>query len=350
MLNKTVNPVLVSVVMPVYNVEAFVAEAIESVLAQSLPGFELLIINDCSPDHSLRICQQYNDPRIRIINHASNRGLAGARNTGVEQAAGEFIAFIDSDDVWHPDKLLQHVEHLKQNPQLGLSFSRSEFMLADGSKTGYHQMPKLLDISPSEILCRNPVGNGSAPVVRRAVFVQIAYTDNLHIKSETFYFDARLRQSEDIECWLRIALKTEWKIEGLAQALTYYRLNEGGLSSSLFKQYESWESVIQSTRQYAPAFIAQVEKRARAFQLRYLARQAIRLRDGKMAVYFLHRALRTDAGILKQEPARTFATMTAAYLMSVMPRALYLGLETVGSGLVSRLQKLRIHREMLSIR
>jgi glycosyltransferase involved in cell wall biosynthesis len=349
MLNKTENPVLVSVVMPVYNVEAFVAEAIESVLAQSLTNFELLIINDCSPDTSLNICQQFCDPRIRIINHTSNRGLAGARNTGVENARGEFIAFIDSDDAWHPHKLRLHIDHLQHNPHVGLSFSRSEFMLADSSKTGYHQMPRLVDISPTEILCRNPVGNGSAPVVRRMVFAQIAYADDLYGESETFYFDARLRQSEDIECWLRIALKTSWQIEGLAQALTYYRLNESGLSSSLFKQYESWESVIQSTRRYAPEFIAQSEQRARAYQLRYLARQAIRLRDGNMAVSFLHKALRTDAAILIQEPARSLATMSAAYLMSLMPQKLYLGLESVGSKIVSKLQKIRIHRDMQSI-
>ena len=330
--------------MPVYNVEQYVAEAIESVLGQTWESLELIIVNDCSPDNSLEVCKQFTDPRIRIVQHVQNKGLAAARNTGIRHATGELVAFIDSDDLWRPEKLQRHVEHLQNNPRVGVSFSRSEFIHADGRNTGYHQMPKLVDITAHDILCRNPVGNGSAPVIRKRVLEDIGNDQ----QGETHYFDEALRQSEDIECWIRIALSTGWKLEGIPQALTLYRFNEGGLSASLYKQYESWNRVIDKTRGYAPAFVAESGNRARAYQLRYLSRQAIRLRDGKTAIRFLHRALGTDPAIMIEETARTLATLSAAYLMTALPQKPYLMLETIGSDLVSRLQKTRISRDLQS--
>ncbi len=346
MSHHTLNTARVSVVMPVYNVERFINDAIASVLSQSYTDFELIIVNDCSTDNSLSLCEKHIDPRIRIVNHKHNRGLAAARNTGINNAKGEYIAFIDSDDIWHNDKLKYHVEHLDTKPEVGLSFSRSEFMEVDGRKTGYYQMPKLRHICASDILCRNPVGNGSAPVIRKRVFEQISYQDNYHGDYETFYFDARLRRSEDIECWTRIALQTNWRVEGLGYALTYYRLNEGGLSASLHAQYDSWETVIECTRLYAPVFIQRWEKRARAYQLRYLARQAIRLRMGDMAVHFFNKSMKSDYGIVFEEPARTIATMSAAYLMYLIPQNIYLKMEYIASKLVSRVHKKQIIRDL----
>ena len=122
----------ISVIMPVYNVERFVADAVRSVLAQSFEDFELLIIDDVSPDSSIAICLSFDDPRIRIIRHRQNRGLAGARNTGIRHAEGDFLAFIDSDDCWHAEKLKRHVAHLNEHPDVGVSFSRSAFIDEDG--------------------------------------------------------------------------------------------------------------------------------------------------------------------------------------------------------------------------
>lgn len=337
----------VSVVMPVYGVEKFVAAAVESVLAQSYEDFELLVVDDCSPDRSVEICQQYADPRIRIIRHEFNRGLAGARNTGVRHATGDYLGFLDSDDLWTPDKLERHVAHLDARPEVGVSFSRSAFVDEEGRETGYFQMPKLSGIEPGYYLCRNPIGNGSAPVIRRQVFEQIRYSDDLHGNAEDFYFDERFRRSEDIECWIRIALTTDWVIEGLPEALTLYRLNAGGLSASLLKQLESWEQMVEKIRGYAPDFLRQWEALARAYQLRYLSRQAIRLKDGHMAVKLLHRALGSSGRILLQEPARTVLTAGAAYALWLLPVAFYNALESFANRLVGRLQ-LRVVRRQIA--
>ena len=95
----------VSVVIPVYGVEQFVEVCVRSVLEQSYEDFEVIIVNDKSPDRSLEICEAIKDPRIRIVTHLENRGLAGARNTGIRHARGEYIAMLDSDDLWKKNKL-----------------------------------------------------------------------------------------------------------------------------------------------------------------------------------------------------------------------------------------------------
>ncbi|WP_038291622.1 glycosyltransferase family 2 protein [Zooshikella ganghwensis] len=343
-MSTTTEPT-VSVVMPVYNVEAFVADAISSVLQQTYTNFELLIVNDCSPDNSINICKRFKDSRIKIIYHSQNRGLAGTRNTGIRNAQGKFIAFLDSDDLWHPDKLLRHVQHLTDNPDIGLSFSRSAFIDVNGKPNHCYQMPRLKNIDAGYIFCRNPVGNGSAPVIRRATLDAIAF-DHVHEnKTERCYFDPTLRRSEDIECFLRVALKTCWKIEGIPEPLTLYRLNAEGLSAQLYKQLESWEKVAEKTRSYAKSFSQQWEKVARAYQLRYLARQAIRLKDGPTAVSLTHQALKNHKLMIFHEPTRTVTTICAAYLLKFLP-SLYKKIENHASMVIGAMQKKRIQQDL----
>lgn len=336
----------ISVIMPVYNVERFVEDAIRSVLAQTFTDFELLIIDDCSPDGSIALCEQFDDPRIRIIRHPRNRGLAASRNTGIRHACGELLAFLDSDDLWLPEKLEQHRLHLAARSEVGVSFSRSAFIDEDGSPTRCFQMPRLTDIEPGYYLCRNPIGNGSAPVIRAAVFEQIRYPLHTEDKPEDGYFDEELRRSEDIECWIRIALTTDWVIEGIPQPLTLYRLNAGGLSACLLEQLASWELVIRKTRRYAPDFIDRWENTARAYQLRYLSRQAIRLHDGPMALRLAWRALRTSPRIIKEEPGRTLLTLAAATLLSLSPNLLAPPLTRLAQKWVGAAQARRINRDM----
>ncbi len=334
----------VSVIVPVYRVERYVAETILSILNQTYADFELLIINDESPDQSIPICQQFSDPRIRII-HQQNRGLAGARNTGIRHAQGKYLAFLDSDDLWLPQKLEKHVQHLNENPTVGVSFSRSAFIDEQSQPLGIYQMPKLTDITPGYLFCRNPIGNGSAVVIRREVLDAIQFQDNLYGSVEDFYFDDRFRQSEDIECWLRIALQTSWKIEGIPDALTLYRVNMGGLSANLLKQYEAWERILTKTQAYNPEFVAQWGDKARAYQLRYLARRAASQRSPAMATELAHRALSTHWPILLEEPRRTLLTLGAVYLQRLLPQSAYEKLESGAMKMTGSTQKRQIQQE-----
>lgn len=300
----------VSVVMPVYNVESYVAEAIESVLAQSFANWELLIIDDGGSDRSIDIAAEYCDPRIRIIAQR-NRGLAGARNTGIAHARGEYIALLDSDDRWLPEKLALHTIHLDAAPDVDVSYSASRFIDGEGNVLRQAQRPQLHDITPQLILCRNPVGNGSAPVIRRSALDRVAF-NHPDESDRMCWFDESFRQSEDIEMWVRLALQGEAKFDGIAPELTEYRIIAGGLSANIARQFESWQRMIEKTRGYAPDFVRRHGSRARAYQLRYLARRSVQLGDGSFAMSLVGQAMKTSVRPLIEEPRKTMVTVGAA--------------------------------------
>lgn len=301
---------LVSVVMPVYNVEAYVAEAIGSVLAQTFTDFELVVVDDGGTDGSMEIVRGFDDPRLRIVSQV-NRGLAGARNSGILCARGQYVAFLDSDDRWLPEKLALHVIHLDNNPDVGVSFSPSRFIDCDGRPMRLAQTPKLDGITAQDIFCRNPVGNGSAPVIRREALDTVAFPHPID-RGRTCYFDETLRQSEDIEMWLRLAVAGGVRFAGIAPALTEYRVGGGGLSSQVVRQYQTWEDVVARLSTYAESFASRHVGRARAYQLRYLARRAVQLGDHNMALTLLREGMASSWRPLVEEPVRTLVTLAAA--------------------------------------
>jgi glycosyltransferase involved in cell wall biosynthesis len=300
----------VSVIMPVYNVEAYVAEAVFSVLNQSFRDFELIIVDDGGTDQSIGICREFVDPRIRII-HQRNRGLAGARNTGIAAARGEYIALLDSDDRWHVDKLMLHVIHLDNAPDVGVSYCGSNFVDARGNMLRQAQRPKLQGVTAVDILCRNPVGNGSVPVIRRRALDEISFCHPEDIE-RTCWFDESFRQSEDIELWIRMALTSGFRFDGITPMLTDYRIIGGGLSANVLRQYESWDRMLAKTHSYAPDFVAKHGATARAYQLRYLARRSIQMGDASFALLLLKDAARASLSPFWMEPGKTLETWAAA--------------------------------------
>ncbi len=119
----------VSVVIPVYNGADYLGEAIESVLDQTFTDFEIIVVNDASPDHTTRVVSDFDDPRLKYIVHEKNRGLPASRNTGVQASRGRFIALLDQDDIFHREKLQLHVAFLEKYPQVGVTYnSRFEFI------------------------------------------------------------------------------------------------------------------------------------------------------------------------------------------------------------------------------
>jgi glycosyltransferase involved in cell wall biosynthesis len=314
----------VSVVMPVYNVEAYVAEAIRSVLAQSFGDFELIIVDDGGNDASMAICRRIKDPRIRIISQP-NRGLAGARNTGIAAARGRFVALLDADDRWAPEKLMLHVIHLDSNVHVDVSYAGSRLIDAEGDPMRIAMRPRLTGVEPAHILMRNPVGNGSAAVIRATALgrVMFAHPDE---PDRRCWFDESFRQSEDIEMWLRMAMMHDCVFEGIAGLLTDYRIVRGGLSANIARQFESWQRVIDKVTGYAPALIARYGQRAAAYQLRYLARRAVQLGDGKLAMALLREAISRDPSILLAEPRKSLVTVAAAVALQHLPRDAFEGL------------------------
>lgn len=313
-------PDLISVVMPVYNVEAYIAEAIRSVLAQSHDNFELIIVDDGGSDGSMQIVRGFADERIRIVSQP-NRGLAGARNTGIAAARGVYIALLDSDDRWHVDKLMLHAIHLRKNPHIDVSYSGSQLIDADGNPLSVAMRPRLCAVTAAHILKRNPVGNGSAPVIRSTALDRVAFPHPQE-PHRLCWFDESFRQSEDIEMWVRMAGKHGCQFEGIDGLLTEYRIVGGGLSANIVRQFETWQCAIAKADDYAPLLLQRHRAAAEAYQLRYLARRAIQLGDYGFARSLTWQALSRHPLMLLEEPRKSLVTAGAALASKLLPQGL----------------------------
>jgi glycosyltransferase involved in cell wall biosynthesis len=309
----------VSVVIPLYQSEKYISETIRSVQAQTFTDFEILVVDDGSTDRGSALAEAAAEPRLRVI-HQQNRGLAGARNSGIREARGEYVAFLDADDLWLPTKLQRHVEQLDSDPAVGVSFSASALMDDDAEDMGMVQRPlgKVFDIDT--IFCRNPVGNGSAPVIRREALGDIAFFDEG--RDRICWFDESFRQSEDIECWTRIAATNRWKFAYVDAPLTRYRVNRHGLSANVEAQLNTWRRFRSKVATYARDVDARVGNMAEAYQLRYLARRAIRSSQYAQGLQLVLAALKLEPRIMVAEPSRTIATLAAALMGAGLPTSI----------------------------
>lgn len=309
----------VSVVIPLYNSARWIEGSVNSVLAQTFSDFELIVVDDGGTDDGAEIAVRSGDPRIRVVRQ-ENRGLAGARNTGVRNARGAFVAFLDADDLWRPEKLARHMELLESDPEAGVTFSWSELIDVDGAPLGMIQKPRTNSITQALIFCRNPIGNGSAPVLRRAVLDRIEFRHPEH--GHTCWFDETFRQSEDIECWTRIALTVATGFACVQEPLTLYRISSGGLSADTGRQLETWLRFRDKMAKIDPGFVQAIGPLAKAYQLRYLARRSIYDGEARRALSLMTQALVSSPRILREEPGRTLATAAAAVAGVAMPRFL----------------------------
>lgn len=306
----------ISVVMPIYNVEAFVGQAVRSVLDQSFADFELICVDDGGTDNSMDIVREFADERIRIVCQR-NLGLAGARNSGIAHARGELIALLDSDDVWHRDKLQLHYIHLTANPHIGVSYAGSRLIDRESNVLSIAMRPSIGEVTARHILCRNPVGNGSAPVLRKTALDKAGFMHPAMVGRKC-WFDEEFRQSEDIELWTRLSVKHGVRFAGIDGLLTDYRIIPGALSANVVKQYLSWTKMLRKLKSYAPEFVEEHGETARAYQLRYLARRSLQLGNTELARDFLRKAIGRKPQIVAEEPKKTAVTAAAIMAASVL--------------------------------
>lgn len=195
---------VVSIIMPVYNGAEYLASAIESVLAQTYPAIQLILVNDCATDHSAEIIQRYlPDPRILFLTNPVNSGVAASRNAALEHTCGTFIAFHDQDDLWLPNKLALQMAALQRHPESGLLHTRYARIDRQG---------KLLPEYRS--LDQQAFGNASAQTRVGDVFEEIFISNDIQpltslipkkVLDEVGWFNPDLPGVDDYELWLRIA-------------------------------------------------------------------------------------------------------------------------------------------------
>jgi glycosyltransferase involved in cell wall biosynthesis len=191
-------PGMVSVIIPAFNAASFIRNAIDSAMAQSWPSMEIIVVNDGSNDDTPDILDSYKH-EIRIINK-SNGGLSSARNRGIQESTGEFVAFLDADDLWLPEKISRQVEALMNKPVIGFCSTQAVLMTPDGEHTGIWDCPGVDGSILKTLFLRNSAipGSGSGVMVRR------------HLFEKAGTFDESLRSLEDIDMWIRLAAITNY--------------------------------------------------------------------------------------------------------------------------------------------
>jgi len=299
---------LVSVIIPCFNAEKTINDTLNSALKQQGVNFEIIIINDGSTDNTLSLLQQYKDPRVHLFN-AKNSGVSESRNIGVQLSKGQYLAFLDADDLWASNYLASHLEAFSKAPRLGLSYAKIQFLRADGQETQVFSSPYNRPITAFEMMAENRVCTSSNMVCRREVFEQVGG------------FNEEMSYSEDQEWLLRIACHGQWDIVGLKACLLGYRASSNGLSASLTKMEAGWLDMMSQAKRYAPAIINKKFKHAHAIYLRYLARRALRLKlPTHIGLNYINRALGCYWPIIVLQPVRTLATLSAIYLQHLLPK------------------------------
>ena len=276
-----------------------------------MSSVEVLVIDDGSTDGTgdrvRGVCAK--DARFRLLTKP-NGGVSSARNLGLDKARGRFIAFLDADDYWHPEKLEKHLKHLEGRPSVAVSYCATQFVDAAGNML-HVRVPQLCDVDDYYLYCRNPLTNGSVGVFRREIF-------DIH------RFDEAKARNNDVDCWLRIAFTEpgKWLFEGIPEALTYYRVTPSSLSTAAEAHLAACRDTWTKSRVYAPAVAARYMRLAEAFQFRFYARRAVAECDLPAARRYIVSAVRSSPAILFREGIVTVQTLMASLLPSSIARIL----------------------------
>ncbi len=240
---------LISVIIPVYNGEKTIRETIESVLSQTFTDFELIVINDGSQDATLQIVERIQDARLKVFSYP-NSGQATSRNRGIARACGEYISFIDADDLWTPDKLEAQLKALQDNPQAAVAYSWTKCIDESGqfSRRGSHISDRG-DVY-AKLLLIDFIENGSNPLIRAQALTEVGE------------FDKSMVPSEDRDLWLRLAARYHFVAVPSPQIL--YRQSANSESANILRMEAASLRVIEQAFTQAPESLHHLKKHSLA--------------------------------------------------------------------------------------
>jgi glycosyltransferase involved in cell wall biosynthesis len=203
---------MVSVIIPIFNSSNFLRDSIQSILDQSYPDLELILIDDGSTDNSTEIIRSFTDPRIKFISLGENMGIFYALNMGLEISRGNFIIRMDADDISFPDRIQRQVQFMKNNPKVGVSGSLAEYF--DG--TPFNKAVRNDYLKPSLLL--------DCPFVHPTIIIRKEILELNNLRFSGFL--------EDYELWIKLSAKTDFGL--LPEVLLKYRRSENQFTARNF--------------------------------------------------------------------------------------------------------------------
>jgi glycosyltransferase involved in cell wall biosynthesis len=240
----------VSVIIPVYNGALFIARAVQSALDQTYPPHEVIVVNDGSVDDTMSVLSVFGQ-KIKVIS-IQNGGVSNARNVAIRASSGEFVAFLDADDIWHRDKLKRQMAAFNEDLNVGFCCCDysvlykhigrivNHFSIIECAKNISYDTP--LKTDPFEILIKdNFVGTSSNVIIRRSVL------------DTTGLFNVAYRQAEDYDLWLRCALVTDFMI--LSACLVEKKSHDGNLTNDFLDTLLCHERVLMAIRADSEAML-----------------------------------------------------------------------------------------------
>ncbi|OKH33364.1 glycosyl transferase family A [[Phormidium ambiguum] IAM M-71] len=279
---------LISVIIPVYNGEKTIQETIESVLNQTFSDLELIIINDGSQDATLDVVSHIRDERLKVFSYP-NAGVAESRNRGISLAKGDYISFIDADDLWTKDKLESQLKALQENPQSAVAYSWTKCIDESGEMSRRGSHISVTGNVYAKLLLIDFIENGSNPLIRRQALTEIGN------------FDRSVVPSEDRDMWLRLAASYDFVCVPTAQIL--YRQLSNSASANVVKQEVASLKAIEKAFTQAPASLQHLKKHSIANIYKGLAFKALEAKpqpkQGLIAARLLWHSVKNDLTFLK---------------------------------------------------
>lgn len=212
---------LVSIIMPVYNAEKYLKDSIESVKKQTYTNWELIMVDDKSSDNSLELIYDLTTDikeKVKIVHFEQNKGTATARNKALELSSGEYIAYLDSDDIWMEEKLEKQINFMKEN-NYAFTMTSFNYLRKDGSQKEIKKFPKSLTYKQA---------------MRNTIIQTCTVMGDLKKIDKKLFEMPNIKRGQDAATWWKI-LKNGYKIYGLDENLAYYRVGNNSLSSNKLK-------------------------------------------------------------------------------------------------------------------
>ena len=275
---------LVSVVIPTYKRSEMLPRAVKSVLDQTYSNVEVIVVNDNDPDDEFTAAtkkqlEAITDKRVRFVQQDKHLNGSAARNKGIESAKGEFVAFLDDDDVWHSDKLKKQMAVFESDSSVGLVYTGSKAIYVN-DKVSYAIIPKQKGDLKKEILLGNCIGTTSTVAVKREIITGVGM------------FDVKMPALQDYDLWIRICQKT--KIGFVAEELIdYYNFRDGEQVSSDTSKYET--AFARLNEKYADllsGLTPEERKKRENYETFSLANKALRNNDKKKGRAYLKKVMK----------------------------------------------------------